>query len=255
MAGESVHQEAAESQERRRAGLAERADTLEGMAQINIENGLFAQTDDIDQLVEALYEARNQISLDALAGAASSLTRGEHLLHRVLYKEGKFWWRLGHVHQVPLFVYYVVSLLCILNIGSGYWAFIADEIWSMPTAALGVGALGAILRGLWWLYRNVARRKFRMSFLLAHLAAPWIGALFGLFTYLLLLAGVVSLEGAEQADLQGGVLHLALAFLAGYSWEWVLDRVDRLRGKTNRDEQPPTPKSQGKGDGRERTPK
>jgi hypothetical protein len=213
--------------------LSERAETLEDMIRISIENGLFARDDkDVEALIDAVLQARERIAAGEVDDAASALTKGEHVLHRSLYRPKNYVWRWIHVHQMPLLAYYVVILFCALNVGSGYWAFVAKDIWSLPVAALGLGTLGAVLRGLWWLQRNVGRRSFRMSFTLAYLAAPWIGALFGLFTYLLLLAGVVSLEGPEGADLNGKVLPLALAFLAGYSWEWVLDRVDRLRGRT-----------------------
>lgn len=216
------------------SAVARRADVLEGLIRIGIENGLFVRDhQDFEPMIAAVAKGRTLAAEGKPAVAASELTRGEHLFHRQLYEEKGFGWRLLHLHQIHVLLYYLVVTICLLNIGTGYWDFVGTEVYELPMAALVLGALGAVLRGLWWLYRHVSKRTFRVSFILPHLAAPWIGALFGLFTYLLLLAGVVSLEGPQGSG--GGIdqaaLPLALAFLAGFSWEWMLERVDRLRNQ------------------------
>lgn len=145
--------------------------------------------------------------------------------------ERGFRWRLFTLHQVHL-SYHLVALFAVL-----YGLFCAPDLatgfenarlWTIPVSVLVFGALGGVLRGLYWLYRKVQTRTFRPQLTMPELTSPWIGLLFGALVYLLMLAGVMTFgTGASGGTGGGGVsgvgpAQLAAAFLAGYSWEWVL---------------------------------
>ena len=142
-----------------------------------------------------------------------------------------WWWRFTRVHQGHLVIYHVGVTLVLLNIATGWWGFgrIADEVWGVPIEVLGFGALGATLRGFFWLYRKVQTKTFRPQFTVFHLTAPAIGALFALLTYVLFLGGLGALSAPPVGEAQVEAwLPYALALLAGFSWEWALQRLDPL---------------------------
>lgn len=233
--------------------LAKRIDDLEDLLLVSNESGMFFLTrkkgkDDSEverqkaipgQICEFIHQARVHLTAQRSIEAANEITQGELLLDQSLYSRG-WWWRLVHWHQIPLFLYHLLALALLLNIGSGALDKVSTELWGVPTAVLSLGALGAILRGLYYLHRQVARRIFRATFFLSQLCAPWIGALFGLIVFLLLKIGVKLLEDGNRVNVNASFLPLAMAFLAGFSWDWVLTRMADAMGASR--QQPSKPK-------------
>src|SRR5262249_36018756 len=105
----------------------------------------------------------------------------------------------------------------------------------VPLWSIVLGALGAVLRGLWFLNIHVMRKQFRNHWTLPFLLAPLIGGILGLLAFLLFHAGFVSVSGKissnSEPTLADTRLPMAIAILAGYSWEWVLEAVNRILGR------------------------
>jgi hypothetical protein len=97
----------------------------------------------------------------------------------------------------------------------------------VPSPVLALGVLGAVLRGLYWLQYQVSRRIFRAQFVVAQLAAPWIGLLLGVASYLVIRGGLFTLEASSghAADIteDHSLLVRVVAFVAGFQWEPFLE--------------------------------
>lgn len=104
-------------------------------------------------------------------------------------------------------------------------------LWGVPLAAFGWGALGATLRSLYWVSRKVSKGQYLPRFATSYICAPFVGALFGAFIYLLSEAGLFILDG--DTSVGNEAVPLALAFLAGFNWESVLDWVKRFGSRSS----------------------
>jgi hypothetical protein len=185
-----------------------------------------------------LNDSRIHYRSGNLEAANDLVNRGEALVHDYLHGHGPVW-RLVNVHQFHLYLFYVAML--VLTVGLGLNDVPGGRVWIVPFAAFGFGALGAILRGLYHMHRQVSRGVYREQFLLAHLCAPLVGALFGAFTYLLLAAGVLTFEGGREVDVSGSASPYALIFLAGFSWEWFSRWLEQRFGTGRKAQGAPPP--------------
>lgn len=209
--------------------LSQEAEDLQDTVRVLSEAGLFRNTEiEVrEHVLEQLHVARQNLSSGGIVDARNALLRVATRLDESVHNRSWFW-RLIFIHRAGLFLYLVMCLVMLLNIGSGYLYWIASDFWGVPAAALGLGAAGAILRSLYWLQRKVASREFRFQFALAHMAAPFIGALLGVFTWILLQAGLLMIQSGGIATIDKKTGPYALCFLAGFSWEWLLDWVQRF---------------------------
>ncbi|MEM9554077.1 MAG: hypothetical protein AAGC60_07445 [Acidobacteriota bacterium] len=121
------------------------------------------------------------------------------------------------------------------------------KVWIVPAAAFGFGALGAVLRSLYWLGRKVSLREYRSYAAVSHVGAPFVGALFGGLVYLLVEAGLVALDGPSGGQIENKPVPLALAFLVGFRWQSLLAWIESFRFRGSAEDQsaqpPPTPNS------------
>src|ERR1044072_4042801 len=168
-----------------------RAERVEDALRIFAEFGAFVDAEKEEEILALVTKARTLAAAGKVADALEAATAGELLLNRLLFARG-WLWRGGFVYQLPLFVYHTLFLLTFLNIATGWISAISPNLWEsipVPVAVVIAGGLGAVLRGLWFLWLKVSRRQFRIHFILAQLSAPWIGMLLGIFAFLLLKAG------------------------------------------------------------------
>ena len=212
------------------------ADELEALVRVLSEAGLFKrQSPQLRNVLDGLDRGRRAAAKSELLAAKSALLEASTTLDEAVHAH-YWWWRLIYIHRGFLFLYLVAFLLLVLNVASGYLDWVAVKFWQVPTAALVFGAAGAILRSLYFLYQQVARRIFRAQFALAHLVSPLIGALLGMFTFLLVKGGLLVLQEGQTGNLEDATGPMALCFLAGFSWEWLLgwikDFVERGRQAT-----------------------
>jgi uncharacterized membrane protein YvlD (DUF360 family) len=140
-------------------------------------------------------------------------------------KKKSWLWRACYLHWLPLWAYYLVCLVLTL-----FLALVLPnlKLLDIPLRAILLGALGAELRGLYWLQEKVGERSFRPTSFVAHLSAPFIGGLLGILAHLIGGLGILVLtqQPSSAASSQGNLASLAVAFLSGFKWEWVVDTLD-----------------------------
>jgi len=211
--------------------VSQRIEEVEDTFRVLSEFGVFDRDEQHIPILEAIAVARILAEEDREAAALHEATRGELALNKILFLKGRLW-RCVFLHQLPLFTYHILFMLILLNIATGWLGFVAQQFSlsaPIPVAVLVAGGLGAILRGLWFLWFKVSRRQFRLQFTLAQLAAPWVGMLLGVFAFLLIKAGILLMEGSGHRDGKTSVFELAICFFAGYKWESLLDWVESVK--------------------------
>ncbi|MEN8374740.1 MAG: hypothetical protein ABFS34_04770 [Gemmatimonadota bacterium] len=203
------------------------ATEVEDNTRVMMEMGLFKDLSGyLETILARLREAREYLQEGQIPLAREQIGLAEAVLSQAS-DEQSWGWRAVHVHQVHLLIFHVAVAVILLNISTRWWIFgnLSTVLFGVPVDILLLGALGATLRGSFWLYRKVQTETFRAQFTVGHLAAPVIGALFALLVYLVFRGGLVAL--AEGGNPQSGEWALkALAFVAGFSWEWALQRLE-----------------------------
>jgi hypothetical protein len=189
-----------------------------------------------ERIAASIRQARDLVEAKQLARAAEELTRAEIALERELYLRSRLW-RFVRVHQGPVVLYYLLCLAALAVLGLGRVVKPTATLWGVPASILVLASAGAVLRGLYWLQVQVSRRVYRVQFMIAHFAAPWIGVLLGVGAYLLTRAGLLTVEGsapaaAPAAGHEGTLLALA-AFLAGWNWTWLIGRLNLGRASAS----------------------
>lgn len=192
-----------------------------------IEAGAFVGHQDVaDEIANLLGTAGRLVEDKALPEASAVWLIAEALLNdRVRSKS--WWWRIWHLHALPLFLYHIA---CIVGVILLWKPLSSSNLFLAPTSSFLLGVLGSELRGIYWLQVQVAKRIFRPTNVLAHIASPFIGALLALIAYLLTKLGVFALLAAEKAapQTQEDLVPLTVAFLSGFKWEWVLKKLEQL---------------------------
>lgn len=218
--------------------ISDDADDLEvGLRSFIALGGLTAGSS-VDPVLKALDDARNAIEAKKTTAARNAILHGEIELDQLLAKRGE-WWRFVNIHQVPLFGYHIVLTLLFVALGTTcyldpcVWCVLPNVVLDkVPMAAVAAGGLGAELRGIWFLWNQVSQRLYFRRFLLGQLAAPFVGVLLGILTYLLAKAGLFLVGGqtaataAKSATVTPG--ELALCIFVGFKWEWALDRISAI---------------------------
>ena len=204
------------------------ADDIQDVMRVLSEAGLFkGDQERRDLALKSLNASRSALAQDDNVGARAAMLMAATTIDDAVHS--KSWlWRIIFIHRIGLFLYLTTFLILLLNVGAGYFCNIADDFWGVPISALGFGAIGAILRSLYWLHRQVGRRIFRFQFALAHLASPFIGGLLGAFAWLLSHARLLTPTTPSGETLTVTTAGLALTFLAGFSWEWLLGWVQQF---------------------------
>lgn len=165
------------------------------------------------QIAETIRRARELVEQKHLPQAAAELSRGELLLHQAIYRRSRLW-RSIRIHQIPLFLYYFACLAVLAAVALSPARRHMPSLWGVPPFVLGLGVLGAVLRGLYWLQLQVSRQRFRTPFILAHLAAPWLGLVLGLGSYLLVKGGLLTIEATSGKPATKGAEDDSLVRLA-----------------------------------------
>lgn len=145
---------------------------------------------------------------------------------RIIYSKNILW-RFVYIQQGPLFLFYSCFGIALLS-------FSLTELENSKEISLqtysAFGSLGAVLRGMWYLYHQVCKRNFRSCFIFSHLIAPIMGAIFGVICLFMIKAGVVIAIANKSTEADPKIV-LPLVILAGFSWEWVIDKLEVLKTK------------------------
>ena len=215
--------------------IEDEAAKLESLIEYRSEAGVFKEpnADKFESIVNAIKDARKSAKDDP-AEANRQLMIAYNLLHQATLSRSAGW-RWINIYAVDIAAYYVVvfALLIVL----GLWCLLGDgalpeAIWGVPLPVIVFGVFGGILRGLWWLYQKVQNTSFRVQFRIVYFIGPVLAAVLGMLSFFLAGALTLNLDDVATAgstasgQVTPGVN--LLAFLAGFSWEWITSRVYKL---------------------------
>jgi hypothetical protein len=115
-----------------------------------------------------------------------------------------------------------------------YGTFKFPEWWlwngiiSQGTIAAWYGALGGITIGIFGIYNHVKVGDFDPRFRLWYICKPFIGGIFGWFSYGLYVIGFVTVQKSDITDIKNPMFVYIVAFLAGFSERFILRLIDKL---------------------------
>lgn len=135
-----------------------------------------------------------------------------------------WWWRWTYIRGYTYFAFYVAVSGAIIFF-SLWTRTRSSELLYVPMWAILLGALGAVLHGLWWLRFHTARQTIRAGWHVWVLLAPLSGAVLGILAYMLYRAGVFAL-GIDLPRQEG--LPMVFSLIAGYSREWVNETLSKV---------------------------
>jgi hypothetical protein len=201
-----------------------------------------------EDIQQYLKEARTKLYDDDLSGSEYFTSKALRSYDQALYTPGRLW-RFSNVYAGPMWIYLIGFLGAVL----AFYAYLLDvnflnlnppgvRIEEAALHATTWGAVGAILRGIWYLKDKVSDRRYRNSFRIYFLSAPFLGGLFGAIFYFILVAGFIIIAPGQAADIlnqtssdttasTGSVSSVAiipLAALAGFNWEWAIMIFKRI---------------------------
>ena len=174
------------------------------------DNGLFDNIQSGDERFEEiqsnLKNARDCLYSDAHSDTERYTSLALRAYDKSLYSSSTKW-RFSNIYAGPMWIYLIGFLISSLIF---YCMQLDGTILKLPSHieatalyATTWGAVGGILRGLWYLKDKVSDRKYRNSFQIYFLSVPFLGALFGALVYLLFVAGLfILIPGQVQNVLQ-----------------------------------------------------
>jgi hypothetical protein len=136
-------------------------------------------------------------------------------------------WRFKYLFGGPVLIY----LFAVLSLSLSFLIVFRSvtstyEFLYVPLYAYVWGLIGGILQGFWYLWQHVSDRKLRKVWIPWYLLLPFMGAMLGAVTYLLIFAGFVATTGGAQITSQ--YFPMLLCALAGFSTEWVVETLDKI---------------------------
>ena len=181
-----------------------------------------------------IRQARHAVASQRYPSASHRVLLGYYLLFEAI-AETPWYWRALHLFALDLVVFYASVFAALVWYGVSGFDY---QILGVSAAAAFFGTLGGLLRGLWGLTVKVQRRDFRPQFRPVYYCAPITAAVMG--TVAVVLADVlpVDLGAGAGTDLPSSTtvacneplasLEIAIAVLAGFSWEWLTGKLEQL---------------------------
>jgi len=198
-----------------------------------VNNGLFNQKDigGKDAWIEIekiLGEARNLLNQKKFEDAETKQAIALGYLYHALSRPNAYW-KFVNVHAAPIWIY----LLGVLVLE--FFFFYTDlntnfqdrlDISKHFIYVVAWGVLGGVLRALWKIKTSVGGNKHKRSFAIYYLSSPFLGGIFGAITYLLIIGGLVSINGDNTPT--NIIPILPIAAFAGFNWEWAVGLFSRI---------------------------
>jgi hypothetical protein len=264
----------ADEVEQRRKKLLKEINRIDNWTNVAADNGLFDKQKKVgngafEDIQNKLKDARKYLYSDDLSNADFYASLALRAYDGALYSSSRIW-RFSNMYAGHIWIYLIAFLAGVLAF---YWYQLDSNFLNLHVriqeAALHAatwGAVGGILRGLWYLKDKVSDRRYRNSFRIYFLSVPFLGALFGAILYFVLISGLFIIaptqtptilnqnatapvaanqsnastttgtvnQAADQSNdniTTGSVSTLAiipLAVLAGFNWEWIITILKRI---------------------------
>ena len=194
----------AEDKEKMRL-LQEEIDLLDSRVSIASENGMFG-TNQKDVPRDSFYKIQDYLRSARKCLYSGNITEADYVTSLALQKYNdalystRRRWRFTNVYAGNIWIYLVAFLTAILafyfsQMDKSILNDLNVKIQSDALYAASWGAVGGILRGLWYLKERVSDRKYSNSYRIYFLSVPFLGGLFGAVMYFSLLAGVLIVGG------------------------------------------------------------
>lgn len=209
-------------------------DSTEIQLLVAINNGLFNQTQLEDskpwtEIEDIVKDARHFLKAGNLEDAETQQSIALGHLQEALSKPNASW-KFVNVHAGPIWIYLLgILVLEFLFFYTDLDTHIQNKLDISKDFVYVVawGVLGGILRALWKIKTSVAMHKHKKSFRIYYLSSPFLGGIFGAITYLLILAGMVSINGPNSST-TNIIPILAIAAFAGFNWEWAVGLFQKI---------------------------
>lgn len=198
-----------------------------------ISNGLFNQKGVGGEAawtkIELLLgEARNLLEQNKLGDAETKQATALGYFNDALSKPNSYW-RFVNVHAGPIWIYLVgILILEIFFFYSGLNTEIQNKLGISEdvVSVVAWGIVGGILRALWKIKTSVGGHRHKRTWRIYYLSSPFLGGIFGAITYLLIIGGLVSINGSNSPT--NIIPILPIAAFAGYNWEWAVGLFSRI---------------------------
>jgi hypothetical protein len=264
----------ADEVEQRRKKLLKEINRIDNWTNVAADNGLFDKQKKVaagtfEDIQNKLKEARKYLYSDDLSDADYYASLALRAYDGALYSSSRVW-RFSNMYAGHIWIYLIAFLAAVLAF---YWYQLDSDFLNLHVriqeAALHAatwGAVGGILRGLWYLKDKVSDRRYRNSLRIYFLSVPFLGGLFGAVLYFVLISGLFIIAPAQAPNLlnQNGTASVAanqsnastttgtinqaanqsnannttgsvstvaiipLAILAGFNWEWIITILKRI---------------------------
>lgn len=226
----------------KRKSYARNIDRVDTWATSAAENGLFKDGEkdsskSLDPILEKLKEARESLKCCDFIQCSDALSKAADHYFRAV-DSASMSWRFLNIYAIHLWIY-LVTFLAIIFI---FYYFDLDHFLrlragvsqsSIDAAAWGV--IGSLLRGIWWLWKNVNDREYRKTWIVWFISTPFIGGILGAIVYFIISAGLLivttdDLNNRNNFDeIINPMVVIVFAALAGFNWDWAIDQFNRLR--------------------------
>ena len=205
------------------------------------ENGLFKEKNDnlFKLILDNLKEARESIDTQSIehnktspnfVQCSDALSKAANYYSQAV-DSAPLSWRFLNIYAGHLWIY----LITFLFITFAFYYFDIDRFLSLKVGvsplsvdAATWGVIGGILRGIWWLWRNVSDRKYRKTWMVWFISTPFLGGIFGAISYFLIFAGLLAVS-QNSNEVLNPMIVIVVSALAGFNWEWIVEQFNRVR--------------------------
>jgi len=204
---------------------------VDSKVNVAVGNGLFKNQTKVtvESIQEKLNQARIAIDKQNLSEAETQLSLGNSKFYEALHEADNVW-RFSNLYAAPIWIYLIGFLVGIFF----FYYLNMDKVLSsnenfllMGIYAGTWGCIGSILRGLWYLKKNVDTREYQSSWIIYFISAPFLGGILGTIVYILIIGGLVSVS-KQQFDIENIYAILPFSALAGFNWEWAIDLLNKI---------------------------
>lgn len=206
-------------------------------------NGLFKNQTKVtfESIQDELHHARIAIDDRNISEAETQLSLGNSKFYEALHEADEIW-RFSNLYAGHIWIYLIGFLVGIFF----FYYLEVDKVLSskdnfelMAIYAGTWGCIGGILRGFWKLKDKVDLRLYQNSWIIYFLSTPFLGGIFGVIIYFIIIGGLVSVS-QQQFRVDNIFVILPFSALAGYNWEWAIDlfkKISDLASPTSKKEE------------------
>jgi hypothetical protein len=226
----------------KRKSYADNIDRVDTWATSAAENGLFKDGEkdsskSLDPILEKLKEARESLKCYNFIQCSDALSKAADHYFRAV-DSASISWRFLNIYAIHLWIY-LVTFLAIIFI---FYYFDLDHflhlragVTQLSIDAAAWGVIGSLLRGIWWLWKNVNDREYRKTWIVWFISTPFIGGILGAIVYFIITAGLLIVTTDDLSnrnnfdEITNPMVVIVFAALAGFNWDWAIDQFNKLR--------------------------